>query len=415
MPPRDMPPRPPAWRILIAGGGPLGLALALALTRGLGPAVTAAVLDPTFRLKRSDPRAYSLSPGAVAMLTALGVWPELAPVAEPIRGMTITDSRVADAVRPEYLRFGDRDEPLAQLVQADALDEALRAACEAAGAALRPERVTGFDLTASAIRATTESGEARPASLLVACDGARSGLREAAGIGWVGRSYDQAGIVATIAHEQPHHGIAVQHFLPAGPFAILPLSGTAAHPHRSSIVWTESERLAASLVRLGRDEALREVETRCGPELGEIELLTDLFSFPLSVGLARSYVAPRLALLGDAAHRVHPLAGQGLNLGLADVAALAEAIADAVRLGLDPGSDQVLETYQRSRRLDALALAGATDALNRLFSNDRLPARVLRDIGLGLVDRMPGLKSFFTAQAAGTSGRAPRLMRGEAL
>jgi 2-octaprenyl-6-methoxyphenol hydroxylase len=415
MPPRDPLPRPPAWRILIAGGGPLGLTLALALTRGLGPAVSVAVLDPAFRLKRSDPRGYSLSPGTVAMYEALGLWPELAARAEPIRGMTITDSRIEDAVRPVYLRFGDGDEPLAQLIEADRLEQVLREACEAAGVELSPARVTGFEVGPNAVTVATEGAGELRASLLVACDGSRSRLRDLAGIGWMGRAYRQSGIVATVTHEQPHAGVAVQHFLPAGPFAILPLVGTADHPNRSSIVWTEEERRASALMRLGREDAIRELETRFGPELGRVELLTDLFTFPLSVGLARSYIAPRLALIGDAAHQVHPLAGQGLNLGLGDVAALAERIADAVRLGLDLGGDPVLEAYQRDRRIDAVVLAGATDALNRLFSNDRLPARVLRDIGLGIVDRGPGLKRFFTAQAAGTGSRAPRLLRGEAL
>jgi 2-octaprenyl-6-methoxyphenol hydroxylase len=412
MPPRDT--LPPAWRILVAGGGPLGLTLALALTQGLGDAVSVTVLDPGFSSRRSDPRAYALSPGVVAMFSTLGIWEELAPGAEPIRGMTLTDSRVADAVRPVYLQFGGREEPLAQLIEADRLDAALKATCKAAGVQLLPERALAFTAGPGGISVTTESGTMR-AALLAACDGARSRLRDLAGIGWAGRQSGQSGIVATIAHEEPHNGVAIQHFLPAGPFAILPLAGTPQHPNRSSIVWTEEARRASALTRLSRDELLPEVETRFGPELGRIDLLTDIYTFPLSVGLARSYIAPRLALVGDAAHHVHPLAGQGLNLGLGDAAALAERIADAVRLGLDPGADPVLEAYQRDRRLDAVVLAGVTDGLNRLFSNDQLPARVLRDIGLGLVDRAPRLKTFFAGQATGNSARAPRLMRGEPL
>ncbi|MGA0596918.1 FAD-dependent monooxygenase [Enterovirga sp. CN4-39] len=415
LPPRDPPKRPPAWRILIAGGGPLGLTLALALTRGLGPAISVAVLDPGFRRSRSDPRAYSLSPGAVAMYRTLGIWSGIAAEAQPIHGMTITDSRVEDAVRPAYLRFGDDEEPLAHFVEADRLDDALREACLSEGVELAPDRVTGFEAGPNAITVEAEGAVPRPVSLLVACDGGRSTIRELAGIGWVGRAYRQSGIVATVAHEHSHGGVAIQHFLPAGPFAILPLTGTLEHPNRSSIVWTESEARIGPLLEMGRDAAQRELEARFGPELGRVELLTDLYAFPLSVGLARSYVGPRLALVGDAAHRVHPLAGQGLNLGLGDVASLAERIAEAVRLGLDPGGEPVLEAYQRDRRLDAVVLAGATDALNRLFSNDRLPSRVLRDIGLGMVDRAPGLKGLFAGQAAGTAGRAPRLMRGEPL
>lgn len=415
MPSRAPLSRPPAWRILVAGGGPPGLILALALTRSLGPAVEVQVLDPAFQLKRSDPRAYSLTPGIVTLLDVLGIWSELAGAAQPVRAMTITDSRLGDAVRPAYLRFENDDRPLAHLIEADRLDGALRAACEAGAIGLLPRRVTGFTAGSGRTEVTTDDGAVLSAALLVACDGFRSRLRELAGIGWVGRRYPQAGIVAVVRHERPHDGVAIQHFLPSGPFAILPLTASADAPHRSSIVWTEVERNVAALLRVGSAELNREVAARFGAELGEVELLSDPVPFPLAVGLARSYVAPRLALVGDAAHQVHPLAGQGLNLGLADAAALAERIADAVRLGLDPGGDPVLQAYGRDRRLDAVVLAGATDTLNRLFSNDRLPERVLRDIGLGLVDRAPALKRFFAGQAAGTSPRAPRLMRGEPL
>ena len=413
MPPRDT--LPPAWRILIAGGGPLGLTLALALTQSLGEAVSVTVLDPGFGRTRSDPRAYALSPGVAAMFATLGIWKDIAPAAEPIRGMTLTDSRVGDAIRPVYLQFEEREELLGNMVEADRLDAVLRAACEHAEIELLPENVIGFEVGPHGIAVATAGAGAVRAALLGACDGGRSRLRDLAGIGWVGRSYAQTGIVATIAHEEPHGGVAIQHFLPAGPFAILPLAGTPGHPNRSSIVWTEDARQASAVTRLGRAEILQAIEARAGPELGRLDLLTDIFTFSLAVGLARGTVAPRLALVGDAAHQVHPLAGQGMNLGLGDVAALAERIVDAVRLGLDPGGDPVLEAYQRDRRLDAVMLAGATDALNRLFSNDRLPARVLRDIGLGLVDRAPRLKSAFAGQAAGNAARAPRLMRGEPL
>lgn len=251
--------------------------------------------------------------------------------------------------------------------------------------------------------------------MLVAADGARSRLREAAGIGWVGELYPQTGLVATIAHERDHRGIAVQHFLPAGSFAILPLAGRGRTlPHRSSIVWTEREGRARDLLG-GPQEAVAEaLAERFGPELGAIERETPLAGFPLGVGLARSFVKDRMALLGDAAHLVHPLAGQGLNLGLGDAASLAEHVVDAVRLGLDPGGPDVLAAYQSDRRLDAVLMATLTDGLNRLFSNDSLVLRALRDLGLGLVDRSPA-KDFLAAQAAGTTRRAPRLMRGEAL
>ncbi len=248
------------------------------------------------------------------------------------------------------------------------------------------------------------------ARLLVAADGARSRLREIAGISFYGWSYDQSAIVGTIRHERPHEGRAVEHFLPAGPFALLPLRGD-----RSSIVWTERRSAADAILRRDPEVLAAMIEKRFGLELGRITLEGPLHAYPLSLGLARSFIGERLALLGDAAHVIHPIAGQGLNLGLKDAAALAEALIDQVRLGLDPGAPEALEAYQRSRRFDTAQMAVTTDILNRLFSNDFGPLRALRDVGLGLVNRMPPLKRFFIGQAAGTGRGVPRLMRGEAL
>ena len=404
--------RPPAWTILIAGGGIASLALALALRQGAGAAVDVTVVEPG--RSGADRRAYAVSPGSRRMFDALGLWADLAPQAQPIAAMRITDSRERDAVRPDYLTFGAReDEALGFLIEAAPIAARLEAACREAGIAFVSGAVSAAALSGSRIEAEI-AGERRRAALLVAADGARSRLREAAGIGWIGRRYGQMGLVATIAHARDHAGVAVQHFLPAGPFAILPLSGPGtALPHRSSIVWSEEERRARALLadEAAADAALAE---RFGPDLGAIARETPLGGFPLGIGLARSFVAPRLALLGDAAHEIHPLAGQGLNLGLADAAALAEAVVDAVRLGLDPGGTDVLAAYQRARRFDAVLLATLTDGLNRLFSNDALGARALRDLGLGLVDRSP-LKALLANEAAGATRRAPRLMRGEAL
>src|SRR5438477_323461 len=243
-----------------------------------------------------------------------------------------------------------------------------------------------------------------------ALTGAHSRLRELAGIATHGWSYGQAGIVTTVAHERDHNGRAEEHFLPAGPFAILPLTG-----RRSSIVWTEQQDLAAQLVALP-DAAFRDdLERRFGLQLGEISLAAPRRAYPLGISVARSFVADRLALVGDAAHVIHPIAGQGLNLGLRDVAALAEVIVDAVRLGLDPGSADVLARYQRWRRFDTMAMGIATDGLNRLFSNRSDVLRLARDVGLGLVDRLPGLKRLFIREAAGLVGEVPKLLRGEAL
>jgi 2-octaprenyl-6-methoxyphenol hydroxylase len=246
--------------------------------------------------------------------------------------------------------------------------------------------------------------------LLVAADGARSKLREIAGIASYGWSYGQSAIVTTVAHEREHHGRAEEHFLPAGPFATLPLTG-----NRSSIVWTETTREAERIVGLPDAEFHAELEKRFGLKLGDISVAGPRRTYPLGFAVARSFIADRLALVGDAAHMIHPIAGQGLNMGLRDVAALAEAVVDAARLGLDPGGADVLERYQRWRRFDTAAMGIATDGLNRLFSNHSDALRLARDIGLGIVDRLPALKHFFIREAAGLTGEVPKLLKGEAL
>jgi 2-octaprenyl-6-methoxyphenol hydroxylase len=248
------------------------------------------------------------------------------------------------------------------------------------------------------------------ARLLVAADGARSPIREHAGIATHGWEYGQSGIVTTVAHERDHNGRAEEHFLPAGPFAILPLKG-----RRSSLVWTEATREAERIIALPDREFHAELEKRFGLHLGEIKAEGSRRAFPLGLAVARSFIAERLALIGDAAHVIHPIAGQGLNMGLKDVAALAETIVDAARLGLDPGGVDVLERYQRWRRFDTMQMGIATDGLNRLFSNRSDVLRILRDIGLGLVDRAPPLKELFIREAAGLVGEVPRLLKGEML
>jgi 2-octaprenyl-6-methoxyphenol hydroxylase len=253
-------------------------------------------------------------------------------------------------------------------------------------------------------------GDGRNARLLVAADGARSAIREWAGIASHGWSYGQSAIITTVAHERDHNGRAEEHFLPAGPFAILPLTG-----RRSSIVWTEQAREAARIVALPDDEFDRELERRFGLRLGEVRATGPRRALPLGFSIARSFIADRLALIGDAAHLIHPIAGQGLNMGLKDAAALAEVIVDAARLGLDPGSLAVLERYQRWRRVDTVAMGVATDGLNRLFSNRSDLLRVARDVGLGIVDRLPALKQLFIREAAGLVGEVPKLLRGKAL
>jgi 2-octaprenyl-6-methoxyphenol hydroxylase len=270
--------------------------------------------------------------------------------------------------------------------------------------------VQGFEVEPDQVVARLAGGSPLAVRLMVAADGARSRLREWAGIQSVGWSYGQSAIVATVQHERDHHGRAEEHFLPAGPFAILPLTG-----NRCSLVWTEESAEAERIMALPDAEFHAELERRFGLALGELQVMGSRRSHPLGLSVARSFIADRLALVGDAAHVIHPIAGQGLNLGLRDVAALAEVIVDAARLGLDPGASDVLERYQRWRRFDTMAMGIATDGLNRLFSNRSDVLRVVRDIGLGLVDRLPALKGLFIREAAGLTGEVPKLLRGEAL
>jgi 2-octaprenyl-6-methoxyphenol hydroxylase len=405
---------PPApWRVIVAGGGIAGLSLALALKQAVGPALHVIVCDPALqRDAAGDRRAYALAAGARRMLSSLDVWEVVEAGAQPILDMVVTDSRLGDPVRQIFLTFAgevEPGEPFAHMVENGALLAALTDACRRAAVDLRAVAIADFETDGDGIAGELSDGGSENAALLVAADGARSRLREAAGIGWIGWEYEQRGIVATIAHERDHEGRAVEHFLPSGPFAILPLPPGGLLGHRSSIVWTEQADAVPDLLALDREDQLAEIERRFGLQLGAIALETPLQAHPLAFGIARRFVSERLALLGDAAHVIHPIAGQGLNLGLKDVAALAEAIVDAVRLGLDPGSDEVLATYERSRRFDTVSMGVVTDGLNRLFSNDMLPVRLVRDLGLGLVDRMPSLKRFFIREAAGL-GRQPRLL-----
>lgn len=400
--------------ILIGGGAFAGLALALALRQGLGDGMPVTVCDPALAMRPSrDPRATAIVAACRRLFETLGVWRDVAEHAQPIADMIVTDSRLDDAVRPTFLTFsGDvgPGEHFAHMVENRHLIDALASACEAAGVELRATGITSYETQPTHITATLGDGGTIEASLLVAADGARSQLRERAGIATHGWDYDQSGIVVMVGHERDHNGRAEEHFLPAGPFAILPLMGK-----RSSLVWTESRTEAARIVALDEVSFHAELEKRFGLHLGDIHVLDRPKSFPLGYFVARSFIAQRLALVGDAAHVIHPIAGQGLNMGLKDVAVLAEVIADAARLGIDPGQADVLERYQRWRRFDTMAMGAATNALNFLFSNNSPLLRGVRDLGLGLVDRLPPLKNAFINQAAGLSGEIPRLLRGEAL
>lgn len=400
--------------IVIGGGAFAGLGLALALRQGLGPEIPIVVADPAFAMKPSrDPRASAIVAACRRLFEVIGVWDDVAPTAQPILDMVVTDSRLEDATRPVFLTFGgevEPGEPFAHMVENRLLINALVTRAEAEGIELNAVAVSAYNLDGEGTRVTLSDGRVIDASLLVAADGAKSKLRERAGIATHGWDYDQSGIVVTVGHERDHQGRAEEHFLPAGPFAILPLKG-----NRSSLVWTESRRDAARIIELPEAEFQAELETRFGLHLGEVKALDKPRAFPLGYFVARSFIADRLALVGDAAHVIHPIAGQGLNMGLKDAAALAEVIVDAARLGIDPGQADVLERYQRWRRFDTVAMGVATNSLNMLFSNKSTLLRTVRDIGLGLVDRVPPLKSAFIRQAAGLSGEVPRLLRGEAL
>lgn len=400
--------------IVIGGGAFAGLALALALRQGLGPEIPVIVADPAFSVRPSrDPRATAIVAACRRLFEALGAWDDVRDEAQPILDMVVTDSKLEDATRPVFLNFaGDvaPGEPFAHMIENRRMIDALVVRAEAAGIDLRATTVASYDLRAEGVDVTLGDGSAIAASLLIAADGARSKLREQAGIATHGWEYDQSGIVVTVGHERDHDGRAEEHFLPAGPFAILPLSGK-----RSSLVWTERRSEAARIVALRDEEFHNELEQRFGLHLGEVKALDKPRTFPLSYFVARSFVAERLALVGDSAHVIHPIAGQGLNMGLKDVAALAEVVVDAARLGMDLGGADVLERYQRWRRFDTMAMGVATNSLNFLFSNQSTLLRSVRDIGLGIVDRTPPLKNLFIRQAAGLTGEIPRLLKGEAL
>jgi 2-octaprenyl-6-methoxyphenol hydroxylase len=401
--------------VAIAGGGFAGRALALALARLAPQGFRIALVDtePPHAAGAADPRALALTAATRNLLSALDLWPELAPDAQPIEAIEITDSPLNAALRPHFLGFDTElkhDGAKAHIVEHGALTRVLAGAVTRNGAIelLAPDSVTDHAADAFGVTAKLGSGKSIEAALLVAADGKRSRLRERAGIKCIGWSYPQIGIVTTVAHARPHHGKAVQHFLPSGPFAMLPLTG-----NRCSIVWTEEKERGEAIMAMDEAGFLAELGKRFGFRLGEISLAGPRQSFPLDMQIARAFVADRLALIGDAAHVVHPLAGQGLNIGMRDVAALAETLVDATRLGLDIGSQATLERYSRWRRFDSAFSAAVIDGLNRLFSNDSAPLRSLRDLGLGLVDRAPPLKRFLVNEAAGATGTLPRLLKGE--
>jgi 2-octaprenyl-6-methoxyphenol hydroxylase len=396
----------------------IGAATAIALA-GAGLSVVLLDAEPAAERESAsyDGRASAIAYGSQQALAMLGIWPGLAGEAEPILDIRVSDGRPGQAAAPLFLHYDHRqsglDAPFGHIVENRVIRRVLASRLsELAGVrVIAPGRLADLKRKAGHVDAHLEDGRQIRARLLVAADGARSRVRRAAGIPAAELAYEQTAIVCTVAHEIAHGGVAHEHFLPAGPFAVLPMTDYEGR-HRSSIVWTERRELAPALLRLDDADFSAEIERRFGASLGGLSVLGGRWSYPLRLIHAARYAEHRLVLVGDAAHAIHPIAGQGLNLGLRDVAALAEVVTDAHRLGLDIGSMAVLADYQRWRRFDSMLLIAVTDGLNRLFSNDIGPLRLARDLGLAAVDRMPALKRVFMRQAMGAAGPRPRLLRG---
>lgn len=399
--------------VIIAGGGLNGPALALALARA-GLSVTVVDAAPARRRAGDefDGRAYALAIASQKLLAAIRIWPAVADQAQRLNDVKASDGHAGEGPAPFFLHFDSREldsGPVGYMLEDRFLYRAFLAAMqETPGITLiHDTAVTAQEVAPGGITVTLSDGRTLSARILVGADGRKSGVAERAGITRSGWDYGQVALVAAIEHEKPHQGIAHQFFMPTGPLAILPLPG-----NRCSIVWSETAENAATIAALDDDDFLAVLRPRFGDFLGQIRLAGPRFSYPLNLTLANAYVAPRVALVGDAAHGVHPIAGQGLNLGLRDVAALAEVLVEAMRRGEDIGAIDVLERYQGWRRFDATTLALGMDAVNRLFSNDNPVLRLGRDLGMGVVQAIGPLRRGFMRQAAGLSGDPPRLLQG---
>ena len=399
--------------ILIVGGGLNGPALALALAQ-TGHTVT--LIDALPRDARAredfDGRSYALALASQKLIDQIGVWDVVAGQAQPMLEIKVTDGRAGQGPSPFFMHFDHaeiEEGPMGYMIEDRYLRRALRDAMEAEPAItlVDEQAVIAQDADATGVTVTLASGDSLRGRLLVGADGRRSGTAERAGIKRTGWDYGQTALVCAIEHDRPHNGIAHQFFMPPGPLAILPLPG-----NRSSIVWSERSDRAAAIQSLDEESYLSILRPRFGDFMGDIRLAGDRFTYPLNLTLANAFVAERLALVGDAAHGVHPIAGQGLNAGLRDVGALAEVLTEARRRGEDIASSLVLDRYQQWRRFDTASLAAATDAFNRLFSNDNPLLRLGRDIGMGVVGAIPGLRQSFIREAAGLTGDLPRLLQG---
>lgn len=409
--------------VILGGGGLVGQTLALALDQaGLSVIVIdaskpAEALAPSF-----DGRAFAIAFASYRMWRALGLGEDLDQVAQPIEQIMVTDGRLGGRARsggPSLLHLhfdraelNDSDEPLGLMLEARhvrlALDRGVKA--QPAIRMIQPMSVNAIVRDPAGVRVTLADGTALRAPLLVGADGRRSFVRQAVGVRTIGWDYPVTAIVATIAHDEPHGAVAHEYFLPNGPFAILPLKGD-----RSNIVWAEPRMAAEALLKMSETDFLTELRLRFGDFLGELSLEGPRFGYPLSLQLAERMIDARVALAGDSAHGIHPLAGQGLNLGLKDCAALAECIADGVALGLDPGDVSILERYQRWRRFDNVSMALGMEFFDKLFSNDIAPFATVRRVGLAAVNAVGPARRFFMKYAGGAAGDLPKLLRGESL
>jgi 2-octaprenyl-6-methoxyphenol hydroxylase len=400
---------------LIVGGGLVGLTLGSALAGAGLPVAVIDRTDPATTVAPAfDGRATAIANGSARVLQGIGLWDGMAPHAS-----AINDIRVSDGDSLLFLHYDHRevgDEPLGHIIENRHLRLAMLDHVRALDGLefLAPVEVAEITRDAAGVTAELTDGRQIRARLLLACDGRNSDLREAAGIGVTRLPYNQTSIVCAVFHDLPHNNVAHERFLPGGPFAILPMQDVGER-HRSAIVWSDHSDLAPALMALDEAAFVAEMAPRFGDILGSIELAGPRWSHPLSLSHAQSYTGQRLALVGDAAHAIHPIAGQGLNMGIRDIAALAEVVIDARRLGRDIGSPDILADYERWRRFDNMVLAVVTDLMTRVFSNDVAPLRAARSIGLGAVNRIAPLRRNFMRHAMGTVGDLPRLVRGEAL
>lgn len=400
--------------ILIVGGGLNGPALALALAQ-TGHSVTVVDAQSKTRLEDDsfDGRGYALALASQRLLAQIGIWGRVATEAQPMLEIKASDGHAGEGAAPFFLHFDHREieeGPMGYMLEDRFLRRALLQALEEEPriTLINERRVIDQTIDQTGVTLTLDNGDSLRGTMLVGADGRQSGTAQRAGIKRSGWDYGQTALVCAIDHEKPHHGIAHQFFMAPGPLAILPLPG-----NRCSIVWSEKTEMAQAIHALDDNSYIQALKPRFGDFLGEIKLAGQRFTYPLNLTIANSFIDNRLALVGDAAHGMHPIAGQGLNAGLRDIGALAEVITKATRRGEDIGSQLVLERYQQWRRFDTATLAASTDLVNKLFSNDNPLLRLGRDIGMGVVNSLPGLRRGFMREAAGLTGELPRLLQGK--